>query len=25
MFKAYLGIDPTTGKKQYTTKRGFKT
>lgn len=25
MFKAYLGIDPTTGKKRYTTKRGFKT
>ncbi|WP_413538368.1 tyrosine-type recombinase/integrase [Enterococcus malodoratus] len=25
MFKAYLGIDPSTGKKRYTTKRGFKT
>ncbi|EIJ4771729.1 Arm DNA-binding domain-containing protein [Listeria monocytogenes] len=25
IFKAYLGIDPNTGKKQYTTKRGFKT
>ncbi|MEQ6997718.1 site-specific integrase [Enterococcus casseliflavus] len=25
MFKAYLGIDPVTGKKRYTTKRGFKT
>lgn len=25
MFKAYLGVDPTTGKKRYTTKRGFKT
>lgn len=25
MFKAYLGIDPLTGKKRYTTKRGFKT
>lgn len=24
-FKAYLGIDPTTGKKKYTTRRGFKT
>lgn len=25
MFKAYLGIDPVTEKKKYTTKRGFKT
>lgn len=25
MFKAYLGIDPVTGKKKYTTKRGFKS
>ena len=25
MFKAYLGIDPITEKKRYTTKRGFKT
>lgn len=25
MFKAYLGIDPATGKKLYTTRRGFKT
>ncbi|WP_270290171.1 site-specific integrase [Enterococcus casseliflavus] len=25
MFKAYLGIDPGTGKKLYTTRRGFKT
>lgn len=25
MFKAYLGIDPSTGKKLYTTRRGFKT
>ncbi|WP_437401600.1 Arm DNA-binding domain-containing protein, partial [Melissococcus plutonius] len=24
-FKAYLGIDPITGKKRYTTKRGFRT
>lgn len=24
-FKTYLGIDPTTGKKKYTTRRGFKT
>ncbi|MGX7139721.1 hypothetical protein RV15_GL002141 [Enterococcus silesiacus] len=24
-FKAYLGIDPLTGKKKYTTRRGFKT
>lgn len=24
-FKAYLGVDPLTGKKKYTTKRGFKT
>lgn len=24
-FKTYLGIDPITGKKKYTTKRGFKT
>lgn len=24
-FKTYLGIDPLTGKKRYTTKRGFKT
>ncbi|UJF15013.1 site-specific integrase [Jeotgalibaca sp. MA1X17-3] len=25
MFNAYLGVDPTTGKKKYTTKRGFPT
>ncbi|MGG5369356.1 tyrosine-type recombinase/integrase [Enterococcus sp. AZ196] len=25
MFKAYLGIDENTGKKKYTTKRGFKS
>ncbi|EIQ6111327.1 Arm DNA-binding domain-containing protein [Listeria monocytogenes] len=25
MFKANLGIYPNTGKKQYTTKQGFKT
>lgn len=25
MFKAYLGIDPASGKKIYTTRRGFKT
>lgn len=25
MFKAYLGINPSTGKKQYTTRRGFRT
>lgn len=24
-FKSYLGIDPLTGKKKYTTRRGFKT
>lgn len=24
-FKTYLGIDPLTRKKKYTTKRGFKT
>ena len=24
-FKTYLGINPLTGKKQYTIKRGFKT
>lgn len=24
-FKAYLGIDPLTGKKKYTTRRGFKS
>ncbi|EOH66045.1 site-specific integrase [Enterococcus mundtii] len=24
-FKTYLGIDPMTKKKKYTTKRGFKT
>jgi integrase len=24
-FKAYLGVDPLTGKKRYTTRRGFKT
>ncbi|MHC5226927.1 tyrosine-type recombinase/integrase [Enterococcus sp. LJL99] len=24
-FKTYLGLDPLTGKKKYTTKRGFKT
>lgn len=25
MVKVYLGIDPVTGKKKTTTKRGFKT
>ena len=25
LFKAYLGIDPLTKKKVYTTRRGFKT
>ncbi|WP_430615849.1 hypothetical protein IGI71_002832 [Enterococcus sp. DIV1279b] len=25
MYKAYLGVDPSTGKKRYTTKRGFNT
>lgn len=25
MFKLYCGIDPLTGKEQYTTRRGFKT
>lgn len=25
MFKAYLGIDPQTGKQIHTTRRGFKT
>lgn len=25
MFKAYLGIDPLTGKKMSTTRRGFKS
>lgn len=25
MFKAYLGVDPLTGKKMYTTRRGFQT
>lgn len=24
-FNTYLGVDPTTGKKKYTTRRGFKT
>ena len=24
-FKTYLGVDPLTGKKRYTTKRGFRT
>lgn len=24
-FKAYLGVDPLTGKKRYTTRRNFKT
>lgn len=24
-FKTYLGIDPVTGKKKYTTRRGFRT
>lgn len=24
-FQAYLGIDPLTGKKRFTTKRGFKS
>ena len=23
--KTYLGTDPLTGKKKYTTKRGFRT
>lgn len=25
MFKVYCGVDPLTGKEQYTTRRGFKT
>lgn len=25
LFKAYLGVDPLTGKKKYTTRRNFKT
>lgn len=25
MFKTYLGIDPLTGKRLFTTRRGFKT
>ncbi|KOP69984.1 integrase [Lysinibacillus sp. FJAT-14745] len=25
MFKLYVGVDPLTGKEQYTTRRGFKT
>lgn len=25
MFKIYCGVDPLTGKEQYTTRRGFKT
>ncbi len=25
MFKIYTGIDPATGKKKHTTRRGFKT
>ncbi|HFI0463311.1 TPA: tyrosine-type recombinase/integrase [Streptococcus suis] len=25
LFKTYLGIDPVTGKKKYTTRRNFKT
>lgn len=25
LIKAYLGVNPATGKKQYTTRRGFKT
>ena len=25
MFKVYTGVDPLTGKEQYTTRRGFKT
>lgn len=25
MFQAYLGVDPLTGKKKRTTRRGFKT
>ncbi|KGR82772.1 site-specific integrase [Lysinibacillus odysseyi] len=25
MFKVYLGLDPMTGKPQYTTRRGFKS
>lgn len=24
-FKTYLGVDPLTGKKKFTTRRGFKT
>lgn len=25
MFRAYLGVDPITGKARNTTRRGFKT
>lgn len=25
MFKIYVGVDPATGKKKYTTRRGLKT
>ncbi|WP_225340453.1 site-specific integrase [Lysinibacillus capsici] len=25
MFKLYVGVDPLTGKEQYTTRRGFRT
>lgn len=25
MFKLYIGVDPLTGKEQYTTRRGFKS
>jgi len=25
MFQIYLGVDPISGKKKRTTKRGFKT
>lgn len=25
MFKVYIGLDPLTGKPQYTTRRGFKS
>lgn len=25
LIKVYLGIDPLTGKKRFTTRRGFRT
>lgn len=25
MFKVFIGINPLTGKHQYTTRRGYKT